>query len=77
MRPRKLRVAALLGSASWMLVGSVGGLAFGALLGALASFFDGGPAFVVGVTESARWFAVAGAASGWLFAVSKPCVDRS
>ena len=46
------------------------GLLFGASFGFLGSLFQGGPPLRLGMLESAEWFAVAGAAGGWLLGVT-------
>ena len=43
---------------------TVAGAAFGAIFGALASIFQGGPAVIQGIQETWWWFAIAGFLTG-------------
>jgi len=50
---------------NWTIVKwTVAGAAFGAIFGALASIFQGGPAVIQGVQETWWWFAIAGFLTG-------------
>ena len=50
---------------NWTIVKwTVAGAAFGAIFGALASIFQGGPAVMQGIQETWWWFAIAGFLTG-------------
>ena len=53
----------------WLTAGFISGGAFGAAFGWLASWFQNGPEWWQGVTESARWFSVVGLVGGGLLSL--------